>query len=165
MAEQSTSAAESGGRRVRGGNVDVGAGLFLFTIGAVAFLGSLGLTFVQASGVGPGLMPRVTALIVMAFGLLFIVQGVTSLGDRLDGWSLRGIVFLLGAVVFFAAAVRPLGLVIAGPAAVIISSLADRQTRLGEIVPYALILTAACVVLFKYLLRQPIPLAPFVLGY
>lgn len=165
--------------QVRGLNRELGAGLLLLALGLVGFLGSYSLKFTLASGVGPGLMPRVTALIVAAFGLLLVVQAFTTAGERLESWSLRGIVFLLGAVVAFAVTIRgfsiplpgltltcpALGLVVAGPLALITAALADRETRLVEIIPYALILTAACIVLFKYVLRQPIPIAPFLLGY
>jgi CHASE2 domain-containing sensor protein len=74
-------------------------------------------------------------------------------------------VFVLGAVMVFATTVRTFGLAVAGPLAIIISSLADRQTRPIEVLLFAIGLTAICIGLFKYLLRLPIPLAPFYLGY
>ena len=37
------------------------------------------------------------------------------------------------------------------------ASLADRETRLIEIVPFAIAITAVSILLFKYLLRLPIP--------
>ena len=165
--------------RVIGFNRDFGGGALLLAIAVVGFFGTTALKFTLASGVGPGLMPRVTALLVGAFGVLLIAQAFVSPGDRLERWSMRGIVFLIGAVLLFAMTIRgfsfpffgttltcpALGLVIAGPLAVITAALADRDTRLVEIIPYAVILTVACVVLFKYMLRQPIPLAPFYLGY
>jgi putative tricarboxylic transport membrane protein len=110
-------------------------------------------------------MPKATAALVGAFGIVLVVQGITNLGDRLEAWSLRGPLFLLGAVVVFGATVRTLGLVAAGPAAVLIASMADRGTRLREILPFAVLLTAACILLFRFVLRQPIPVAPLWLGY
>ncbi len=150
---------------MRGFNQDVGAGLFLIAVAVIGVLASSSLRLTLPSGVGPGLMPRATSMILGGFGLLFVVQGLTTLGPRLEAWSLRGMVFLLGAVTMFAASVRPLGLAVAGPLALIIAALADPETKLREIVPFAIALTAICIVLFKYLLRQPIPLAPFLLGY
>ncbi len=150
---------------IRGFNQDAGAGLFLIVIAIVGVFASSGLRMTLPSGVGPGLMPRATSMILGGFGLLFFMQGLTTLGPRLEAWSLRGILFLLGAVAVFAASVRPLGLAVAGPLALVIAAMADAETRLREIVPFAIGLTAVCIVLFKYLLRQPIPLAPFLLGY
>ena len=155
----------SGAPMTRGFNQEVGAGLFLIAVALVGVLASSSLRLTLPSGVGPGLMPRATSLILGGFGGLFVIQGLTTLGPRLEAWSLRGIVFLLGAVCVFAACVRPLGLAVAGPLALIVAALADPETKFREVVPFAVLLTAVCIVLFKYLLRQPIPLAPFLLGY
>ena len=146
-------------------NREVGAGVFLLLLAAIAIFGSRNLAFGQLSGVGPGLMPRVTAMIVAGFGILLIAMGLTSGGERLEPWSLRGTLLVLGAIAAFAATIRPLGLVVAGPLAVIMAALADPSTRLKEIIPFAIILSLACIGLFKYALRLPIPLAPLLLGY
>ena len=143
MQTSSGQASGPAGRQVRGLNRDFGAGLFLLAIGLIGFFGSYTLKFTQASGVGAGLMPRVTALLVGAFGVLLIVQAFVSLGDRLQSWSLRGIVFLIGAVLAFAILIRgfslalfgttivcpAMGLAVAGPVAVVTAALADRETR------------------------------------
>lgn len=148
----------SGRRRL---NRDTAGGLFLLAVSALALTGSWSLAFGRLSSIGPGLMPRSTALVVGAFGVALVVQGATRLGDRLEAWSLRGILLVLGAVAFFALTIRPLGLAVAGPVAVVLASLADPGTRLREVVPFAVVLTAASAVLFKLLLRQPIPVAPW----
>jgi putative tricarboxylic transport membrane protein len=145
--------------------MDVAAGLFLIALAALGYVGAIGLDFGQMRGIGPGLMPKVTAAIVAALGLLVLLQGLFGNGERMQRWSLRGIVFVLGAVMVFATTVRTFGLAVAGPLAIIISSLADRQTRPIEVLLFAIGLTAICIGLFKYLLRLPIPLAPFYLGY
>lgn len=165
MDRDDNEALERGARQARGFNQDAGAGLFLIALAAIGALAATPLRLTLPSGLGPGMMPMATALILGAFGLLLLIQGLTSLGDRLEAWSLRGMFFLLGAVVLFGALVRPLGLAVAGPVAIIFASLADKETRFREIIPFALLLTGFCIVLFKYMLRQPIPLAPFWLGY
>ncbi len=146
-------------------NVEVAGGLFLIGLAIVGFIETYSLKFGQMSGVGPGLMPRVTALIVGAFGMFLVAQGVRTPAQRLQGWPLRGLTFVVGAVVLFGASIRPFGLAIAGPIAIMLAALADPNTRLKEAVPFAIVLTIACIVLFKVVLRLPIPLAPFALGY
>lgn len=152
-------------KRVRGLNQDFGAGVFLILLAAIAYLAAADLRLTLPSGLGPGTMPKATAALIAVFGLFFVIQGLTTLGARLESWSLRGPIFLLGAVVVFGATVRTLGLAVAGPAAVLVASLADRGTRLREILPFAVLLAAGCILLFRYALRQPIPVAPFWLGY
>jgi putative tricarboxylic transport membrane protein len=72
---------------------------------------------------------------------------------------------VLGAVVAFGAAVRPLGLIIAGPLAIVISAFASEEVRWRETLVSATLMTAFCIGLFKFALGLPIPLAPWLLGY
>jgi putative tricarboxylic transport membrane protein len=154
----------AGDRKERFG-LEFGAGLFLVLIAAIGVFGSLNLAFGQMSGIGPGFMPRVTALIVGAFGIFLIVQSLLMGSQPLEPWSVRGIVLVLGAIVAFGYMIRPFGLAVAGPVAILIAAMADPATRPREIIPFAILLTLASVALFKYMLRLPIPLAPPLLGY
>lgn len=158
-------------------HLDFGAGLFLIAIALIGYYGSLGLRFGSLNAVGPALMPRSVAVLVGVFGIGLLITSFLSSGPRLERWHLRGPFFVLGAVLVFALTIRgstisvgdwklvipQLGLAIAGPLVVLISSLADRDTRPVEIVIYAIILTAVCIGLFRYALRLPIPIMP--LGY
>lgn len=154
---------------------DFAAGLFLLLFAVVLFFGAWDLKVGQLRSIGAGLMPKVTALLLGGFGFALVVQSLLVAGSTLQRWSIRGPVFVLGAILLFAATIRgvdfglfkvpALGLVVAGPLAVIVSALADPQTRPHEAIIYALVLTAACAVVFKFLLRLPIPLAPWLLGY
>jgi hypothetical protein len=65
----------------------------------------------------------------------------------------------------FGLAIRPLGLAAAGPLLVVVGALASEETRWLEVILFAAGMTAFCVVLFKYLLSLPIPLAPWLIGY
>ena len=98
-------------------------------------------------------------------GVLVTALGWLGNADGIGAVAWRGPVFVLGSVMVFAAAIRPLGLAIAGPLAVVIAALADRDSRPMEVVIFAVVMTALCVLLFKYALRLPIPLAPVLLGY
>lgn len=156
---------------------DFAAGIFLLVFAAIALLGAWDLKFGQLRGIGPGLMPKVTAAILGSFGIALFVTSFMSRGSILERWSLRGPLCVLGAVLLFALTIRgaaftsmgiavpPLGLLVAGPLAVIVSALADKDTRLFEVAIYAAVITALCVGLFKFLLRLPIPIAPWLLGY
>ncbi len=144
---------------------DLLAGLFLVAVAAGAFVFTADLSLGEGTGIGPGLMPRGVALLLGCVGLLIAL--LSFLGDRhsIGAVSLRGPLFVLGSVALFAASIRTLGLAFAGPLAVIVSALADRDSRPMEILIFAVVLTLLCVALFKYALRLPIPLAPMLLGY
>jgi hypothetical protein len=160
---------------------DLAGGLFLLAIAALGFAGAFDLSLGTLSVPGAGLMPKVVASLVAAFGVLFVVQALLYEGDRLERWHLRGPAFVLGAVLLFGVVIKgatftlggffgvpalgsltlpPLGLIVAGPLAVIVSSFADRQTRPAEIAVFSIGLTLACGLLFKELLELPIPFDP-----
>jgi hypothetical protein len=143
---------------------DIAAGLFLLLIAAVGYAGTLDLPSIWA-GVGSGLMPKLVAGLIAVLGLAIMLLGMAPSADRLQSMTLRGPLFVLGAAVVFAATIRTLGLAVAGPLTWVIAAMADPDSRLAEIILFSVLMTVLCVGLFKYALRLPIPLLPFVLGY
>ncbi len=154
---------------------DLAAGLFLLAFAVFLFWGAWDLKSGQLRSIGAGLMPKVTAFLLGMFGIALMIQSLLVHGSVLQRWSIRGPVFVLGSILLFAATIRgvdfgaiklpALGLVVAGPLAVFVSAIADPETRYKEAAIYAVLLTAVCALVFKFLLRLPIPLAPWWLGY
>jgi hypothetical protein len=161
--------------------LDFAGGIFLIALALLGFAGGFNLPFGTLSGIGSGLMPKVVATLVGAFGVLLLLQALIWDGDRVERWHVRGPVFVLGAVLVFAMFIRgstltlggfaglpllgslkvpPLGLIVAGPLAVMFSSLADKDTRPVEVVVFAVIMTLVCGILFKEMLSLPIPFDP-----
>ena len=99
-------AGEAGPRGLVKSPLDVAGGLFLLAIAVLGFAGAFNLPTGTLSGIGSGLLPKVVALLVGAFGVLLIVQGLLLEGDRLEQWHLRGPVFVLGGVAVFALLIR-----------------------------------------------------------
>jgi hypothetical protein len=172
---------EAGSRGPVKSPLDVAGGLFLLAIALIGFAGGFNLPTGTLSGIGSGLLPKSVAVLVGAFGVLLIVQGLMVEGDRLERWHLRGPVFVLGAVVVFALVIRGstlnfggilgipvlasvkipgLGLIVAGPLSVIVSSFAEKSTKPLEIVIFAIVMTLLSGILFKEMLNLPIPFDP-----
>lgn len=140
--------------------VDIAGGLFLLFIAAVGYIGGFGLPVGHLSGIGSGLLPKALAVLIAAFGIFLIVQGLLGPGPALERWAVRGPFFVLGAVVLFALTIRWGGLLVAGPLSVIMSSLGSKETRLAEIAIFGVGLTLLSGLLFKELLNLPIPFDP-----
>lgn len=161
--------------------MDFAGGIFLIALAALGFAGGFSLPFGTLSGIGSGLMPKVVATLVGAFGILLLLQCLVWEGDRLERWHVRGPVFVLGAVLVFAVFIRgstlslggfaglpelasikvpPLGLIVASPLAVMFSSFADKDTRPVEVVIFSVAMTLVCGLLFKEMLSLPIPFDP-----
>lgn len=139
---------------------DCAAGLLLLAIALFGIIGGWKLSMGQMSGVGPGMLPKVVSALIAAFGIGLIAQSLVAEGELLERWSIRGVIFVLGSLLAFAATVRTLGLAFAGPLTVIISAFAEKSVRIKEIVIFSIVLTTGCVLLFKTMLRLPIPIWP-----
>lgn len=146
-------------------NRDVAAGVFLLVMAGIGYFGSRSLDFGSLHNVGSGLVPQSVSILLAGFGVFTIIQAFFVHEETLERFTFRGLIFVLGSVLLFAATIRTLGLVVAAPLAIIFSSGADRDTRLKEIIPFAIVLSIFCIGLFKYMLRLPIPLMPPLLGY
>ena len=154
----------AGMKRIRSPQ-DAAAGLFLMALGVIALWGSAGLSMGSLGQMGPGMWPRALAALTALGGIGLFVGAFFTPGAGLERWRLREPLFVLGAAVVFALTIRPLGLVVAAPAVVLIAALASRESRWIEAVIFAVVITALCAGLFKYALGLPIPLAPWLVGY
>lgn len=136
---------------------DLLAGLTLVFLGLFATWASADLELGRLRAVGPGALPRSLSLLVLALGVVFVVAALVRGGEPLGRWPLRGPVFVTLALVVFALTIRSVGLVLAGPAVVIVSGAASAETRPVELVVFAIVMTVACVALFRFALGLPIP--------
>lgn len=144
---------------------DFAAGAFLIALGAFTLWQNAKLTLGTFRAFGPGMLPTILAGLCIAFGVLIIVTSLRSNGPALERWSWRGPLFILGGAVVFGLTIRPLGLAVAAPLAILISAFASNETRLGETMIFGVVIAAFCLGLFKYLLGLPIPVAPWLLDY
>lgn len=161
------------GLRIRS-QQDFAAGIFMIALAAVAFGLSSDLSAGTLRQIGPGMLPKAFAAMCAGLGLLQIIASLRFNGEKLSGWSWRGVFYVLGGACVFALTIRgfaigpvrvpALGLLVSGPLVVLISGLAADDMRWKELVIFAVAMSAACILLFKYALNLPIPLAPWLLG-
>jgi hypothetical protein len=145
-------------------------GLLLIGLSALALWLTTDLDQGTLNAMGPAMLPRWLAIAVGLSGLALVVFAFLKDGDALERWSLRGPVFVIGAILAFAVTIRPfsfgglatpgLGLLVSGPLAIILGGYATPEARLRDLVILALSLTPFCMVLFGDLLNLPIPVFP-----
>ncbi|WP_230531250.1 tripartite tricarboxylate transporter TctB family protein [Microvirga roseola] len=148
----------------------LGGGIFLVFLAILALWLNRNLDQGTLNAMGPAMLPDWLAVGVGACGVALLAFAFTKQGDELDHWSLRGPFFVVLGILAFAVTIRPfelgaltipgLGLVIAGPLAIIIGGFATPEMRLRELIILALCLTPFCMVLFGDLLNLPIPIFP-----
>ncbi len=145
-------------------------GLLLIALAALALWLTRDLDQGTLNAMGPAMLPRWLAIGVGLSGLALVAFSFIRGGDALERWSLRGPFFVIVGILSFALTIRSfsfagittpgLGMVVAGPLAIIIGGLATPEARLRDLVILALSLTPFCMVLFGDLLNLPIPVFP-----
>lgn len=153
------------------GPQNLAGGLLLLMLAAFALWATSMLSQGTLRSMGPAMLPRWLAVGVGTCGVALAVIGSLRIGDALEAWTLRGPGLVVIGIFAFAVTIRPfdlgggiatpgLGLIAAGPFAIIVGGYATPEARLRELVILALSLTAFCMLLFGDLLNLPIPLYP-----
>ena len=140
---------------------DFWGGLVLVAVAILAIWASRELPGQRGFAFGPGTAPRLFA------GLLVGFWHPGCAGRSGLGWPAhrqiqdpRAGPRYFGAILAFAAMIRPLGLVIASFVTFIISILGSKESRVMEGTIAAAVMTLFCVLLFTYLLKLPFQLWP-----
>ena len=146
------------------------AGLTLIALAAFSLWVTSDLPQGTLRAMGPAMLPRWLAIGVGVCGVALAVAAFTRSGHALEAWSFRGPALVVVAILVFAMTIRPfslggvstpgLGLIGAGPLAILIGGFASPEARLRELLILGLALTAFCMILFGDLLNLPIPLFP-----
>lgn len=144
---------------------DAAAGAFLLVIAGIALWLGADLPVGTVRQLGPGMFPRVLAILVGVVGVMIVIDAFLQSGEGLERWPLRAPLFILGAAIAFGFAVRPLGLIVAAPLVMLVGAFASPETRIREVLIFGVVMTVFCVGLFKYALGLPIPVAPWLIGY
>lgn len=139
---------------------DVVGGLALAVVAAVAWSQMGELKMGTAMRMGPGYFPTVLSWLVGLFGLFIAARGVVHAGPPLDRWGWRHIIPVIGAIVLFAFAIRPLGLVLSGAGIVLVASFAAPDLRWRETILFGGALVLFTVLLFKVALGLPFAVWP-----
>jgi hypothetical protein len=148
----------------------IAGGILLIALAALALWLTRDLDQGSLRAMGPAMLPDWLAYGVGLCGLILLASAFLKDGEALERWSLRGPALVIGAILAFAMTIRPfsfgpmsmpgLGLVVAGPLAIIIGGYATPEARLRDLVILAFSLTPFCMVLFGDLLNLPIPVFP-----
>ena len=142
-------------------------GAVLAAVSVVALLSTSELEVGSLSEIGPALIPRALATLLLILGAAIMLSGIRAGagGEALQAWKLRPIISILGGILLFGLTVRSIGIVFAAPLALMTAGLATAETKWGELALFVAALTIFCSVLFRFVLGLSIPLAPWLFGY
>jgi len=139
---------------------DYFGGVALMAIALFALWASSDLPGMRGFTFGAGTAPRMLGVLLLGLGAVVAVIGLVTEGPALQVYHWRGPLFVSLAILSFAVAIRPLGLIVAALTSFLIAALGTSETRWGETFIVGLALTIGCALLFPYVLGLPMPLFP-----
>lgn len=141
----------------RGGVADAIIGVIVMGVAVAALLASPN----AGQGDSGVALTRPIALLLGLCGAAVAINALLFGGCGLPRGEARAVAFLLAAATLFAAAIEPLGLLVATPAAAITATYASVEARPREALVASMLLTAAAVA-GNFVLDLALPVAPFI---
>lgn len=114
----------------------------------------------QLRRLGPGAFPFAVALILALIGLCLLLKSLRDHGPDILGVEVASLLAIGGALLIAGLTVRSLGIVVAVPAAVVVSSLAAGDFKPVRIAAMAVGLTLFCYLVFILGLGIQLPVYP-----
>jgi hypothetical protein len=139
---------------------DYVGGVILMALALFALWASSDLQGMRGFSFGAGTAPRMFGGLLVALSAGIALTGLLTDGPAMAHYSWRGPLFVMASILFFALAIRPLGLVVSAFASFMIAALGSHETRWLEAAIVGACLTLGCAVLFPYVLGLPMPMFP-----
>ena len=142
---------------------DFWAGLMFVVVGISFAWGATAYSFGSSAKPGPGYFPFGLGVLLAILGAAVLFKALTietDGGEPIGAFAWRPLIIILVAVSLFGFLLPRLGMVIALPLLVFISSLAGDEFHWGEALINAAVLTVGSWFIFSYGLGLTIPLWP-----
>lgn len=137
---------------------DLASAAIFVAIGAFFILEAMRYELGTPFRMGPGFMPILLGSILVALGLAIAVVGFTRTDEgEAEPFAWRGLVLILGTIIFFGATIRGLGFIPVVFLSALFAALSSREnTPLGAAL-IAAALTVLCLVVFVLGLGLMVP--------
>jgi hypothetical protein len=146
---------------------DFWSGVMFIVVGLGFAWGATEYKFGSSARPGPAYFPFGLGIILALLGLAVLVKALTVRadgGDRIGPWPFKPGLWILGAVLAFGLLLPRMGLIVALPLMVIVSSFGGGEFRWREVVVNCVVLTVASWGIFIKGLGLTIPMMPTFLG-
>jgi putative tricarboxylic transport membrane protein len=107
---------------------------------------------------GPSYFPTILGSLLILIGIISLVRSFVKPGTPFGVFALKGLILIIASIILFGFIVRWVGLVIALPILVIISSYASVRFRWQYSFALAAGLTIFCILVFLKGLGVPLPI-------
>lgn len=139
---------------------DYVGGVVLMAVALFALWAGSDLQGMRGFSFGAGTAPRMFGGLLVALSAGIALTGLLTEGAPLAHYAWRGPLFVMAAILFFALAIRPLGLVVTAFISFMVAATGSNETRWLEAAIVGACLTLGCAILFPYVLGLPMPMFP-----
>ena len=146
---------------------DFFSGLMFIVVGVVFAVGATHYSMGNSAKPGAGFFPLILSVLMAILGAIVLFKALTietEGGDPIGAIAWRPLLVIVVAITVFGATITTLGLVIAVPILILISSLAGDEFSWIGVVVNAVVLTLSSWLIFIVGLKLTIPLWPSFLG-
>jgi Tripartite tricarboxylate transporter TctB family len=154
---------------------DFFSGLMFLIVGLAFAIGAYSYGMGDGARMGPGYFPRLLGIIMAILGGVIIFESLTIAtpdGEKIGSWAWKPLAYILGANLAFGVLLGGLpsiklpamGMILAIYALTIISSYAEKNVKIKEVLILATILSVGSYLAFIVLLKLQIPVWPTFLG-
>lgn len=146
---------------------DFWSGLMFVSVGIAFAWGATEYSFGSSARPGPGYFPFGLGILLAILGSLVLFKALTlesADGDPIGGFAWRPLLIILGAVLLFGVLLPRVGLLVALPLLVVLSSLASDEFTWKGALLNAVVLTVLSYGVFVMGLKLTIPVLPAFVG-
>jgi hypothetical protein len=146
---------------------DFCSGLMFIVVGVVFAVGATHYPMGGSAKPGAGYFPLILSVVMAILGAIVLFKSLTietEGGDPVGAIAWRPLIVIVAAIAVFGATINSLGLVLAVPILILISSLAGDEFKWVGVLITCVVLTLFSWLIFVYGLKLTIPLWPKFFG-
>ena len=146
---------------------DFFSGLMFIAVGVVFAIGATNYSMGSSAKPGAGYFPLILSVLMAILGAIVLFKSLTietEGGDPIGAIAWRPLIVIVAAIAVFGATINSLGLILAVPLLILISSLAGDEFKWLGVVINSVVLTLFSWLIFVYGLKLTIPLWPKFFG-
>ena len=146
---------------------DFFSGLMFIAVGVVFAIGATNYSMGSSAKPGAGYFPLILSVLMAILGAIVLFKSLTietEGGDPIGAIAWRPLTVIVAAIGVFGATINSLGLILAVPLLILISSLAGDEFKWLGVVINSVVLTLFSWLIFVYGLKLTIPLWPKFFG-
>lgn len=137
---------------------DLGAAFLFILLGCIGLWVGKDYRYGTLARMGPGFFPLTLSWLLIGFGIVIGAMACAfQEGPKVARTNWRGLALVIVAILLFGFLINDVGLLIAGFIVPFVAAFASTEVNRKEALILSVLLSVACVVVFVYGLRQPIP--------